>query len=83
MTKLGDTREHYWLMLGMARARGVDLGQAMKVGRLSAPDYAEMVTACRSCTQPGACRKLLDSHALLATGPGYCVNQDKLSALAE
>lgn len=83
MTKLGDARTHYWLMKGMARARGVDLGRAMAEGRLSATGYAGMVTACRNCTQAGGCRALLDTHEALATGPAYCVNRDRLTELLD
>ena len=83
MTKLGDARRHYWLTKGMARARGVDPSQAMAEGRLSATGYAGMVTACRSCSRPGACKALLDTREALATGPAYCVNRDRLTDLRD
>ncbi|WP_084861378.1 DUF6455 family protein [Salibaculum halophilum] len=83
MTKLGDARKHYWLMKGMARARGVDLGRAMTEGRLSTTGYAGMVTACRSCSRPGACKALTNTHEALETGPAYCVNRDRLTDLRD
>jgi len=82
MKPLGNAREHFWLMTGMAKALDVDLGAAMAEGRLSRADYAAMVTACRGCTGAGACRKVLDAVESLPEAPGYCVNRETLPALA-
>ncbi|WP_324056204.1 DUF6455 family protein [Salibaculum sp.] len=82
MKTLGDARDHYWLMKGMSRARGVDLGAALTEGRLSHDDYAGMVQACRSCSKPGACKKLLNLREALEVSPGYCVNRERMDDLA-
>ena len=49
MRPMGDTRAHFWLMMRMSKTVGVDLGEALREGRLSARSYADAVTRCRGC----------------------------------
>ena len=80
---LGDTTEHFWLMLGMARSVDADLGQAMRDGRLSETEYAAMHTRCRGCAEPGACKMLVDARLTLEEPPAFCRNGRTLEALRE
>ncbi len=43
MRPMGDTRAHFWLMMRMSKTVGVDLGEALREGRLSARSYADAV----------------------------------------
>lgn len=81
MHPMGDTRQHLFLTLGMARACDADLGEALKAGRITSADYAEIITRCRSCEEPGKCRTLLDEVEKLAAAPDYCVNAEALAQL--
>ncbi|MEV8466125.1 DUF6455 family protein [Fluviibacterium sp. DFM31] len=83
---LGDPITHYWLVLEMARAAGVDLVTAMDEGRLTHDGWAGMVERCRDCDwqRDGGCTRWLSlQEAGSAEVPGACVNQQKFDALAE
>ncbi|WP_139229854.1 DUF6455 family protein [Litoreibacter janthinus] len=58
---MGDSRTHFWLTTGMARAVGVDLSAAIHQGLLTRSDYAEMVNECRKC-EFADCRAWLDEQ---------------------
>ena len=88
---LGDENHHYWRVVAMAKAAGVDLQQAMDDGTLSHEDWAGLVTRCRGCDweREGGCGRWL-KLALAADGPsevpGPCVNRavfDRIEATAE
>ena len=83
MKQLGDTRTHFWLVQGMAHRLGADLVDAFADQRLEAEEWSEMITRCRSCSSPGACRKWLDLTEHADAAPDYCLNGDRLSELAE
>mgnify|MGYP006306941775 CR=1 FL=1 len=55
MKPLGGERRHYWLALGMARATGADLQEALESGRITHGDWAAVVTACRGCAWADGC----------------------------
>ncbi|WP_193139409.1 MULTISPECIES: DUF6455 family protein [unclassified Meridianimarinicoccus] len=83
---LGDPITHYWLVLEMARAAGVDLADAMEAGRLSHEGWAGMVERCRGCDwqRDGGCTRWLTMQdAGGAEVPGSCLNQQEFDALAE
>lgn len=82
MKPLGPPRKHFWLMLGMAKATGVELAEAAATGKITQDDFATMVTACRSCSNASGCARLLDRQTPLAETPEYCVNGDVLANLA-
>lgn len=81
MHPMGNARDHFWLTIGMSKAVGADLGEALKTGRLSHEDYAEMVTACRTCEHPDRCQHLLSETPSLDEAPDYCVNRKIWQAL--
>ncbi len=49
VSPLGDPAKHFWLTRSVARAMGLSLSEAMAEDRLSALDYADLVTRCRTC----------------------------------
>lgn len=86
MRPLGDVKRHFWLVQRMARTVGVDLGDAMRDGRISAEDHAETVTRCRGCACAGTCSDWLDTAELeprtARAAPGYCENEAMFRNLA-
>ncbi|MDA7966087.1 DUF6455 family protein [Ruegeria sp.] len=79
---LGDIEKHFWLTRSVARCMGLSLSEAMAEGKLSAQDYAEMVTRCRAaeCSEP--CQAWLAlRQARAETAPDFCVNAGKLNEL--
>ena len=86
MKPMGQMRRHYWLTQDMAKALDVDLVAAFREGRITNADYAGMVTRCRSCADPGACRRWLGRHEERGSAeapPAYCENIDFLDSLAD
>lgn len=83
MKPMGDRRRHYWLVKGMANRLGADLPAAFKDGELGTDEWAQMVETCRTCAEPGRCRKWLDSREDARAAPGYCRNAARLERLAE
>ncbi len=79
---MGAARDHFFLTLGMAKACGADLSEALADGRITQEEYASIMTACRTCKKPGACSKLLATFDELIAAPDYCVNRDKLAEIA-
>ena len=71
MRPMGDTRAHFWLMMRMSKTVGVDLGEALREGRLSARSYADAVTRCRGC----------DQTETAADTPAYCRNAELFDGL--
>jgi Family of unknown function (DUF6455) len=76
--------DHHAELVGdMARVRGVDIGEAMLDGRLSAESYRNAVRRCMSCDSPEACAVWLSEHASGAdAAPEYCRNGRLLERLA-
>lgn len=79
---LGAPATHFWLTQASARALGVNLSDALAEGRLTAGDYAGMVTACRRCPHVVACQQWLATEAVpqRAVFEG-CPNRARLAAL--
>ena len=82
MKHLGEPRTHFWLVQGMAKRLGADLTEAFDSGELGAEEWSDMVTRCRGCSEPGACRKWLDETEHADAAPDYCENSERLSELA-
>ncbi|WP_270728361.1 DUF6455 family protein [Shimia sp. Alg240-R146] len=81
---LGDPATHFWLTRSMARTLGVSLSEAMACDALSATDYAEMVTRCRSCPYVEDCQSWLSEGCTKsAQAPGFCCHADVLQALTK
>jgi len=81
MRPMGDTRAHFWLMMRMSKTVGVDLGEALREGRLSARSYADAVTRCRGCDNAQGCAAWLDQTETAAHTPVYCRNADVFDGL--
>lgn len=85
MKPLGSPLTHYWLLKGMVRRTGADAVSAFEDGALSPEDWAGLVEACRGCTDPEACQRLLSRIAEEdeegAAAPSYCLNAEKLATL--
>ena len=78
MTPLGDVSTHLNLVRRMALATGTDLAEAMLEGDLSSADWAQMVTNCRGCACPEACKERLsaiEAGDAAAETPDYCANR--------
>lgn len=81
-TSLGDIEKHFWLTRSVARCMGVSLTEAMVEGRLSANDYAEMVTRCRAAECSKNCTiwlSIQQSQAIAA--PEFCANAKTFNEL--
>lgn len=80
---LGDPALHFWLTRSVGRVMGVSFTEAISRDRLSAKDYAEMVTTCRGCDQVANCQLWLSRQTeITKTAPPNCRNKDVLQALA-
>ena len=82
MHPMGDIRKHFWLTLGMAKHTKVDLGAALKDGKITQEEYAGMVNACRGCDEPEACAHWLKTADEGAAPPAYCRNADTFAEIA-
>lgn len=79
---LGDINTHFWMTLGMARAVGVNLTDALHSGQITRPQYAQIVTRCRGCEIGGICTKWLAEQTNIAEEvPTSCENHDVFVAL--
>jgi hypothetical protein len=68
------------LMHGMGDRLGVDVDRAVASGVIDAPELAQMVTRCGSCTQHDACILWMVEHQTAQThAPEYCLNTQELS----
>jgi hypothetical protein len=83
MKTLGEPRTHFWLVQGMAHRLGADLPDAFASGALGTDEWSEMITRCRGCSQPGACREWLDKTESADAAPAYCRNSERLLELSE
>lgn len=83
MRPLGPLRPHFWLTLGMARATGIDLQNALYDARLTRSDYADLVDRCRGCKDAKGCAAMLKTcQGTLEAAPEFCENQAVFAALA-
>ena len=74
---------HADLVGEMARVRGVDIGDAMLDGKLSAEAYRNAVRRCTGCECPEACEVWLSEHSDGANAtPEYCRNGYLLARLS-
>ena len=82
LARLGDPDLAFWLTRSVARAMGVNLSEAMDLGALSPPGYAEMVNRCRKCPHAATCTAWLAVHGAGAErAPEHCANARALNAL--
>lgn len=89
MHPLGDAMQHLQLMARMGKHLGTDLAEAFEAGKISAEDWAEMITSCRGCDAPEGCRRWLEDQDRAEDAekspvpPGYCCNAARLLSLRE
>lgn len=81
MQTLGDMRAHFLRVVKMSKACEVDLSTALDEGQIDVDHYADMITACRGCTQVGKCDRLLADMPVLPQAPDYCENRDEFAQL--
>lgn len=82
MKPLGRFKRHFWLAKRMAKATGTDLANAREAGQLRQPEWAAMVTRCRSCSEPERCTRWLaaaEQSGRRAEAPSFCLNGDRFS----
>ena len=73
---------HTKLVLGMADRQGLDLQEMILRADLSEDDFEQAVDACLGCTQPQACKCLLDNAGPQVNLPDYCRNEGLFDALS-
>ena len=79
---LGDAYRHIWLTRKVAEGAGVDLDAALRDGRLSKSEHAQMVTRCRLAGCDCPCTLHIngpDRDKL----PGFCANKSKFEDLKQ
>jgi len=81
MQNLGDARAHFWRVIKMAKACEADLSSALDDEKINIAEYADMITACRACTDVEKCDRLLAEQARVDQAPDYCVNRDTFAKL--
>lgn len=74
MKPIGNPLDHYWRVIGMAKAADVDLVKAMDEHRLSIDEWAKMVETCCHCDWVPDCDRLLATHPKLEQAPPACAN---------
>lgn len=65
----GEPGLHFWLTRSVAKVMGVNLSEEMARDRLTAQEYASMVTACRQCAFVASCQCWLGDQAGFAKSP--------------
>ncbi|MEQ9261476.1 MAG: DUF6455 family protein [Roseovarius sp.] len=81
MKPLGPSRAHYFRVLGMAQATGVDLVSAFDAGRLDNGTWSGMVERCRGCAWAEGCDAWLESDAGAVVPPRECLNRTRFGVL--
>lgn len=81
MKPLGPPRAHYFRVLGMARATGLDLVSAFDAGRLDNDTWSCMVERCRGCAWAEGCDSWLDAGATADIPPRECLNRARFGVL--
>lgn len=81
MARLGDPALHFYMTRGIARLLDVNLGDALREGRLSPETYAQMVTRCRGCDHADRCTTMLARTVDLSAPPADCPNAPSFRAL--
>jgi len=84
---LGEENHHYWRVVAMAKAAGLDLQEALEDGRLSQEEWAGLVQKCRGCDweREGGCGRWLNlalAKEAPSETPSTCVNHDRFEALS-
>lgn len=73
---------HTQLVLGMADRQGLDLQEMILRADFSEDQFEQAVDLCLGCTQPTACKCLLNSAGPQLSLPDYCRNGALFDQLA-
>lgn len=73
--------DHKRLVLGMADRQGLDLQEMILRAEFTEDQLEQAVDRCLGCTQPTACKCLLDTADTDFNLPDYCRNGDVFDAL--
>ena len=65
---------HTRLVLGMADRQGLDLEEMLLRAEMSEETFEAAVDRCLGCTQPDACKCLLENPGPALNLPDYCRN---------
>jgi len=79
--QLGNRMDHYWRVLDMASALGIDLGYNLEKGLLSGHEWASIVERCRACEDLETCSIVLSTHEPLDEPLNTCPNAEIFSRL--
>lgn len=78
----GDFDQHFWQLRSVAKVAGIDLGEAMREGRINASDYVAIVTRCHLAGCGQACALwLANSSGVIGEIPEFCANKQALEQL--
>jgi len=81
MQTLGDPRAHFWRVIKMSNACGVDLSTALDENKIDITRYADMIERCRGCEAVANCDRQMAKHERLAQAPAYCENRAVFASL--
>lgn len=73
---------HTKLVLGMADRQGLDLQELLLRADLSEEQFEQAVDRCLGCTQPDACKCLLETSGPKLNLPDYCRNDGLFGQLS-
>ena len=73
---LGEFNPHFKQLRAVAKRAGVDLGEAMHEGRITAQEYSESINRCRAASCLQACAYWLEDPAQgQIPVPEFCANR--------
>lgn len=81
MKPIGNSLDHYWRVIGMAKATDAKLVEAMDTHRLTSTEWANMVETCRRCDWVEGCDRLLANNPDLEQAPSQCLNCQRFAEL--
>lgn len=74
--------KHADLMGEMTQKVGIEMGDELISGRLSATEIRDAVYACTHCKNVSDCKVFLgDTNAVVEQAPEYCLNKQMISKL--
>lgn len=82
MSNTSKREAHTQLVLSMADRQGLDLQEMILRAELSETDFEHAVDQCLGCTQPTACKCLLENSTGQLNLPEYCRNEGLFSELS-
>jgi len=71
----------YFLTEAETLRHGVDIGEAMQTGILTAEDFRALLVACKTCDEGQSLRCEPGHDRIAVTAPDWCANRTVLEAL--